>query len=222
MTVDTDRDPQRDRRVDSKWQAPGAGARYEGQRWRSTRSRDRDPRMVARLLNRFSVPTTGHGALDVPCGSGRLRATLVESGFTATGLDVSAAMLASQGPDRPVPGSVWRLPFRDHTFDVVVCCRLLHHLKEESQIATALNELVRVSRDLVIASFWSSASFHAWRRRHGMRRSRRPDARFAVSKTRLSSLVCEAGADVVGYEHSFRFVSQQTFLAARKRATVRP
>ncbi|MCP3916852.1 MAG: methyltransferase domain-containing protein [bacterium] len=205
-----------DSSVDSKWVSAGAGSRYRDARWRSTRARERDPRIVSRLLTRFSSERSQAGVLDVPCGSGRLRDAICAQDRICTGVDVSQEMLTTHIQDRVVRSSVWQLPFRDDTFDAVVCSRLLHHLADPAAADAALAELVRVSRELVIASFWDAGSWHAWRRRRGLRRGRR-DARVAVEKDQLEARVERAGADVVGYEHTFRYVSQQTFFAARKR-----
>jgi SAM-dependent methyltransferase len=136
------------------------------------------------------------------------------------GLDVSRAMLAAAraelGAKTPLLlGSVEELPFRDDSFDAVVCCRLLHHFAERDSLARALAELVRVSRDLVVASFWDAHSLPALRR--AFLPGRRVPRRIARTRADLAAAVAAAGADVVGWKHSLRFVSRQTFLVARKR-----
>ena len=115
-------------------------------------------------------------------------------------------------------GSVERLPFRDDSFEVVVCCRLLHHLHDAESLRAVIHELTRVSYRIVIASFWDSASLHAWRRRMGLKRSEGPRGRHAISKRMLRGMFHSAGAEVIGFHHSLRFVSQQAFVVALKRA----
>lgn len=192
--------------------------RYSGARWSSDARRARDPRLVAALLARHLAPGPAL-LLDAPCGTGRLTPVLAARGRTV-GLDVSAPMLAEarravQGGAAWVAGDVARLPFRDGTFDAVVCCRLLHHLREPAALEAVLRELVRVSRGLVIASFWDAGSLPALRRAWLGERPR--ETRRSLRRATLVALLARAGADVVGWKHSLRFFSRQAFVAARKR-----
>ena len=209
-----------------KWLERDAGARYVGTRWKSSRAALRDPMLVERILDHHGVRPGLRPVLDAPCGTGRLRGVLERRGMRWVGVDVSPSMLReARGPSsdaRVEPGLVLslvdRLPFRDDAFDVVVCCRLLHHLHDPEEVEAVVRELTRVSYRMVIASFWDSASLHAWRQRVGLRRSEGPRGRRAVSKRMLRRIFDSAGAEVVGYHHSFRFVSQQAFVVALKRA----
>lgn len=206
-----------------KWQEVGAGVRYASERWKSSRAALRDPLLVERILERHSVRPALRPILDAPCGTGRLRGVLERRGMRYVGIDVSPSMLdeARHGsPSGLCLAAVERLPFRDDSFDVVICCRLLHHIHEPDALQSIVHELVRVSYRMVIASFWDSASLHAWRRRVGLRRREGPSGRHAMSKRNLRRIFRAAGADVIGYHHSLRFVSQQAFVVALKRAPV--
>lgn len=209
--------------VRHKWQDVGAGVRYASARWKSSRAALRDPLLVERILERHSVRPSLRPILDAPCGTGRLRGVLERRGMRYVGIDASPVMLgeARQGsPSALCLATVDRLPFRDDSFDVVICCRLLHHIHETEDVQAVVHELVRVSYRMVIASFWDSASLHAWRRRVGLRRPEGPTGRHAISKRSLRGIFRSAGADVIGYHHSLRFVSQQAFVVALKRAPV--
>lgn len=209
--------------ADAKWQDANAGRHYAGARWSSARSALRDPLLVERILAGHAVRPGLKPVLDAPCGTGRLRPMLERRGLRYVGVDISAPMLGeaqSAGASGLVQGSVARLPFQDDSFDVVVCVRLLHHLHETEELALAVNELVRVSHRLVVASFWDAASLHAVRRSMGLRRTEGPRGRRAIQKRRLRALFDAAGAEVVGFHHSFRFVSQQAFVVAHKKAPV--
>lgn len=210
-------------RVRHKWQDVGAGVRYAGRRWKSSRAALRDPMLVERILDRHGVRPGLRPILDAPSGVGRLRGVLERRGMRYVGIDASPAMLseAARISDSGLClASVERLPFRDDSFDVVVCCRLLHHLQDPKDIDAVVHELVRVSYRMVIASFWDSASLHAWRRRVGLRKHEGPSGRHAISKRNLRRVFDAAGAEVIGYHHSLRFVSQQAFVVAHKRAPV--
>jgi SAM-dependent methyltransferase len=204
--------------VRNRWQGPGAGARYAAARWASTRRAERDPRLVAALLARHLPPGDEHRLLDAPCGTGRLQATLARHG-RYVGVDVAPAMLAEARRAHPervwLRGDVTRLPFPDGTFDLVLCCRLLHHFSERSELERVLAELVRVSRGLVIASFWDKGSLPSWRR--AILPARRPARRHARSRGEIAALLAQAGAEVLGWKHSLRFVSRQAFVVARRR-----
>jgi SAM-dependent methyltransferase len=200
-----------------RWQKPDSGARYVGERWKSARRAGRDPRLVGSIL----AGAGGSGLiLDVPCGTGRLREAIEGGGGRWVGMDVSASMLAASGIEEGplLRGNAERLPFRDASFDAVVCCRLLHHLRDEESFGRVAGELVRVSRGLVIVSFWDAGSLPALRRRVFPRRRR--GGRIAHPKQQLREVFEAAGAEVVGWRHSLRFFSRQTFAVVRKNDAV--
>jgi SAM-dependent methyltransferase len=200
-----------------RWQSERAARRYAHERWSSGRRRSRDPRLVGKILDAHLAPVRAL-VLDVPCGTGRL-GDAIEARARYVGLDVSLPMLAAaraSGRDALLSGDARRLPFQDGVFDAVVCCRLLHHLHEGEELERVLGELVRVTRGLVIASFWDAASLPEWRRR--VLPEGRPPRRFARAKRVLERALVRAGASVVEWRHSARFLSRQTFVVARKRA----
>ncbi len=198
-----------------KWQAPSVANHSATERFRGSRSAGRDAALIARLLDRFSPTGSQLCCLDVPSGTGRLRSMLTERGFSVAGADISRAMVSQSGYERRLLASAFNLPFETSSFDVVVCCRLLHHLPTE-QAAEGTRELLRVSRHLVIASFWDSCSWHAWRRRRGLRVDR--SGRRATTLGQVEQNFESAGARVRGHVHSFRYISQQAFVAASKDA----
>jgi 2-polyprenyl-3-methyl-5-hydroxy-6-metoxy-1,4-benzoquinol methylase len=50
-----------------------------------------------------------------------------------------------------VAADVWRLPFRDRSFDVVTAQHFLHHF-DEAELARLLRELARVARRAIVVS----------------------------------------------------------------------
>lgn len=207
------------RRIRSHWQQAGSGAHYAGGRWSNARAAGRDPNRVSRALAHHAPHLGGQLVLDAPSGAGRLREAIEGRGARYVGLDASSSMLAEGSGGGFVQGSAWALPFPSRTFGAVVCCRLLHHVPEESSRAALITELLRVSIGPVLLSFWDSTSWHAWRRRRGLRKARHADSRTALHRGELERLVRAAGAEPLEYFSSMRFVSQQTFLIFRARAS---
>lgn len=115
------------------------GYRYDG-RWVA----------VARRMQEVYGLVAGQRVLDVGCAKGFLvyDLRLVVPGIEAVGLDVSAYALEHCLEDvRPclVQGTADRLPFRDHSFDLVVSVNTIHNLPLE-RCREALREMERVSR----------------------------------------------------------------------------
>ncbi len=203
----------------TKWLAPETARRYRDARWTSAGKRARDPRAVEALLARYLPARRSALVLDAPCGTARLRPA-IEAHGTWIGLDVSAAMLGEAralGAGKLVCGDLAHAPFADGSFDAVVCCRLLHHLEDGEALERTLRELVRVTRDLVVASFWDAAALPEWRRRAFP--SARTPRRIARGRGAIARALEAAGAEAFAWRHSLRFVSRQAFVVARKRAT---
>ncbi len=94
--------------------------------------------------------------LDV--GSGGMGLSLYWGRKTTT-LDVSPAEPAGAGLVTPVQGSAAALPFRDRSFDVVVCCDVLEHIPPEQRDGV-LSELIRTARREVILAVPCGAEAH--------------------------------------------------------------
>lgn len=205
-------------RTRAKWSDEDAGRRYRGERFASARRAGRDPARLGALLTRHLAPGPAW-LLDAPCGAGRLLATLEARG-QVVGVDVSATMLASarsgaRADTRLVRGDVTALPFAAQSFDAVVCCRLLHHLERDEDLARVVAELVRVSRGLVLATYWDAAALPALRRRF---LPAAPARRFARPRAAVEAAFVAAGARIVERAWSLRFVSRQAYLVARREA----
>jgi SAM-dependent methyltransferase len=94
--------------------------------------------------------------LDAGCGYGRIAIPLAARGYRVTGLDLCAPLLTSareaalaQGVRLPlVNGTMTRLPFRDASFDAVICLWSAYYevLEPDEQVRT-LAEMWRVLDD---------------------------------------------------------------------------
>jgi SAM-dependent methyltransferase len=109
--------------------------------------------------------------LDVPCGRGRLLKAVARRapGAALYGLDVNRDIVerarAASGRARVQVGSVYALPFRDRSFDVVLCNESFMHFDDP---AAALTELCRVSRDRVYLSVTTRRQLNSLLRRAGL------------------------------------------------------
>ena len=99
---------------------------------------------VVRSDERFSV-------LDVGAASGDMGAELRRAFRDAevTSFDYKADHLALAGSPKVV-GDAFRLPFRDHSFDVVFSSLFLHHFPDEQAVELLAN-FARVARRAVLA-----------------------------------------------------------------------
>ena len=114
-------------------------------------------------------PQPGQRALDLCCGTGDLALGLARRGVIVTGLDFSkrmleqaarrASLISGQGPQparrapRFVCGDAQRIPFADHTFDVVT---VGYGLRNLASWETGLSEMQRVAKPggrLVVLEF---------------------------------------------------------------------
>lgn len=113
-------------------------------------------REVERLLPsmdpRATLLDVGTGLADIPWKARRLAARRGVQ-LTTWGLDEAASLARVTAGllDGSLCADARRLPFADHSVDIVTCSQLLHHF-EDAEIAPLLRELTRVARRAVIVS----------------------------------------------------------------------
>ncbi|MEO7272398.1 MAG: class I SAM-dependent methyltransferase, partial [Vicinamibacterales bacterium] len=115
------------------------------------------------VIARFLEPITGRTILDVGTGTGRAAIALARRGAVVTGVDASHEMLAvarTRAADQRAEvtflhGDAHGLDFPDHSFDAVVCLRVLMHTPDWRQ---SLGELCRVARHRVVFDYPALAS----------------------------------------------------------------
>ncbi|OPY28263.1 MAG: hypothetical protein A4E28_01657 [Methanocella sp. PtaU1.Bin125] len=84
--------------------------------------------------------------LDAGCGSGKMAVPLARAGYRVVGMDLvrdGLREMRDKADADPVVGDVRSLPFKDGTFDAVVCYDVLQHLLEPER-AGAAAEIRRV------------------------------------------------------------------------------
>jgi ubiquinone/menaquinone biosynthesis C-methylase UbiE len=85
----------------------------------------------------------GARVLDVGCGSGKIMAPLLRAGYDVVGMDVAREGLLMVREGERVEGDARHLPFKDSSFDAVVCYDVLQHLLQHER-AMAVAEMKRV------------------------------------------------------------------------------
>ncbi len=99
--------------------------------------------------------------LDVGCGAGNYYQGFVQAGLANfinfTGIDIAEKNIKiarAKFLDTSFQvGNIYNLDFADSTFDIVLVTHVLEHLNPQL-LQTAVNELIRVTRDLLIINFF--------------------------------------------------------------------
>ena len=134
---------------------------------------------VARLLQedgRFE------SALDVGCGSGDFAPIAHDHGAAFFGIDFSRAMIAQalkqdKGRSHYVTGSGERLPYADHSFDLVLALGYIEYFHDPEPPLRELRRVLKPGGTLVIQSFkWDLFSSLGRRARELRRRLLRREA----------------------------------------------
>ena len=123
-----------------------------------------EQQIVADLVRELAPGAT---VLDVPCGNGRMTQLLDRADLSVIAMDFAHEMLKAmelrkidgRGSCR-VQGDVIHLPLPDKSVDLVVNMRLMHHIADPAMQGRMYRQLARVTRGLVITTFWTT---HCWR-----------------------------------------------------------
>lgn len=91
--------------------------------------------------------------LDVGCGPGNYCKFLSEAGFNVTGVDYSEEMIKRAKKNAPkakiMVGDGYNLPFKDNSFDIVLCIGVLTCVSDYKKFA---EEIKRVTKKILIIS----------------------------------------------------------------------
>jgi 2-polyprenyl-3-methyl-5-hydroxy-6-metoxy-1,4-benzoquinol methylase len=108
-----------------------------------------------RRLTNLTAAKKVDSILDVGCGEGFTLNRLREKGIgkKLEGLEHSKDAIALGKKTYPEikiqQGNIYQLPYKDNSFDLVLCTEVLEHLEEPEK---ALRELVRVSKKYLVIS----------------------------------------------------------------------
>ncbi|QDV06995.1 ubiquinone/menaquinone biosynthesis methyltransferase [Planctomycetes bacterium Poly30] len=213
---------------------PGYAGDYD-RRWSGTRGQKRDRRKAAAIRLAWAslvadwsrdrpegLRTEPRSLLDVPTGTGRftdLFHELVEG--QVLGADLAVAMLLEAQEKHPsgqycaVDGL--HLPFPDDSFDVVVCIRFMHLVRDSEMRRAFLREFARVARVGVIVDYRHGHTFRIWGRHLRHRLGLRKSAPSNPSPKAIRSEIEAAGLRLVAEHrvHFGRYMSDKRLFVTR-------
>jgi SAM-dependent methyltransferase len=203
-------------RYDSAEGAADYAHKFE-RRWTERINNWHEQRLLRRMLQSAGVGKLDGLALDLPCGYGRLYSIVREYGPRVIAGDWSFPLLttarryhldhdAGSGPAGYVRATALQLPFPDRAFDLVLSVRLSHHIDEEAERLRHLCEVMRVSRQWVLFTYFDVASFknqtHERRRAYSRKRSK-----WTLSFDQVQSLAQDQGFQLARWAWLSRFFS---------------
>lgn len=154
----------------SLYDQPGYARQYDETRYKDDpKKAKRDMQTRAAIAEALRRLEGAKSLLDLPCGTGRLSAQVVEAGFAYTGADLSPSMLGvAKEKHAALKGATFvqadgeALPFADESFDAVMSVRFFNLVPSEPR-RRILKEMRRVSRRwLVVASGYFRKSDYLW------------------------------------------------------------
>lgn len=193
---------QSDERKLSIYRDADVAARYD-ERWAGASGQRRDERTrraVERALARLGPVES---LLDVPCGAGRFSAWLSQRTPRYVGADAALAMLAQTRGKCAAPlvaADLAALPLRTRGFDVALCIRLMHLVRDAERRTAFLRELARVSRRAVIVDYVQSESLKVWYARARAGLGLRDHAPSALSREQIRAEFERAGLELLAFE----------------------
>lgn len=194
--------------------------------WTERINNRREQRLIRRLLGPVSIADPKSVALDLPCGYGRLYSILRELGVPVVEGDWSFPLLVAarairvrrQQLDAPldyVRATALALPFGASVFEFVLSVRLSHHIREREQRLEHLREVLRVSKQWAMFTYFDADSIknriHECGRRFNGKRSK-----WTLTFEEVRSLGRAAGFEVVGRAWISRLFSGHRYVLMRR------
>jgi 2-polyprenyl-6-hydroxyphenyl methylase/3-demethylubiquinone-9 3-methyltransferase len=134
-------------------------ATYEDEIWLKVPEQRRLDRASIELARDVGRESAGGRLLDLGCGDGRLLADLAHDGARVVGADRSGLALERARQSHPGMelislGEDGRLPFKDASFDAVVCLQVLQHVVDLQQLLSEVRRILTPGGSLAIAVPW--------------------------------------------------------------------
>ena len=127
-------------------------------------------RVRARGVMSALTSRPGEDVLDAGCGPGVASLTLSQQGYRVTAIDTDPAKIETLrllgcSPDQslaPQLATVCDLPFRDASFDKVLCAEVLEHVEDDRRAVSELARVLRPGGVLVITVPSEQSIAHAY------------------------------------------------------------
>jgi len=162
-------------------------------------------------LKRALANIRGNSVLDAPCGTGRIDLLLRERFPKVVGLDSSEAMLAvyreMDNTRAGFLGDIFRLPFKQDSFDWVVCHRLFHHFNTDELRLSLLKSIAQAAKNGIVFYSWVKTPLA----------HRESSRRVTVSLHHIEKLINEAGLVLESVHYAFWPFQPKAMMVCRKR-----
>lgn len=106
---------------------------------------------IKRIIEQTFIRQEGITVLEVGCGGGILSEEIAKMGFTVTGIDPAESSLKAARRHakenhldiRYVNAAGERMPFPDCTFEVVLCCDVMEHVKDLPKVIEEISRVLK-------------------------------------------------------------------------------
>ncbi len=161
--------------------------------------------------------------LDLPCGTGRLAESLLESGLRVHGADISDEMLGVARERLASYGERFTTEVTDALkqtgcepqFDATLCARVLMHFPLETQIEF-MRGVASMTRKIVVINHSLNSPYHRFRRWVKKLLRHQNPARHPITNREIKRLLSEAGLVEVGRHRINSLVSEAIYIVAEK------
>jgi SAM-dependent methyltransferase len=199
-----------DKKILDRYDSREGAASYEKKfkrHWTERINDSQERRLVHRLLKETLNGKPLGVVMDLPCGYGRLYPIVQEFAERVVEGDWSSHLLSlarerqrekTAGRNAPVyvRATALSLPFPDGAFDLTLSVRLCHHIREHSERIQYVKEILRVSRQWAVFTYFNRDSLknriREFRRRFNGKRSK-----WTLSASEIRALAREQGFEPV-------------------------
>lgn len=161
--------------------------------------------------------------LDIPCGTGRLAAPLLESGLKVYGADISAEMLDVAKERLASYGSrfttevmdAFKLTGSERQFEAALCARVLMHFPLETQIKF-LRGVASITQKRIVINHSLSSPYQRFRRWIKRLLGHQQSAGYPITNSQIKQLLAESGFAEIKRKRINALISEAVYIVAEK------
>lgn len=197
-------------------------------KWTERVSNWHENRVARALIAEIASKTPLKNALDLPCGYGRLMPVLRKHIPRVFEADWSFHLLriarnnqrtnpSLKEADAYIRTTALCMPFADQSFDLVLSIRLCHHIREYFERLTYLHELLRISRQWVVFTYFDYYSIkNIW---HEIRRIfNRKRSKWTIKEYEINQMAQDMGFEIFRSIPLSRLFSGHRYVVLRKKS----